>query len=253
MRALLVACALACACRQLAGIEEAVVVDGDLDDDGVDEELDNCPDDPNSDQNDEDNDDLGDPCDPCPLSTDNRDVDGDGVGDACDPHPAADGDKMIAFYGFATAPEGAGIYGTWNFVNGSALTTGTSQLAALTGTGPLTVTTRIYVDDYIASSAFAGITMNVNGTDGANCMLATLPSQHGLLLDLPGMTYLEQRDVPSGTSFVLTLQRYTNAYKCTLDSTVMEEADTTTVTKGNAGLSVSGAAARFAFVMIVGR
>ena len=77
----------------------------DVDDDGIPNDQDNCPEDANPDQDDADEDDLGDVCDWCPVDPDNDgdqdgvcanhdncpnlandqvDNDADGQGDACD-------------------------------------------------------------------------------------------------------------------------------------------------------------------------
>jgi len=82
----------------------------DVDGDGHDNVVDNCPTDPNPDQTDTDGDGLGDDCDPTPNGDDDNDgidnltdncpnaensdqldSDGDGVGDACDPDKDGDG------------------------------------------------------------------------------------------------------------------------------------------------------------------
>ena len=57
-----------------------------LDGDGVDDRLDNCPDDANLDQADGDGDGLGDVCDNCPTVSNpsQTDSDNDGIGDACE-------------------------------------------------------------------------------------------------------------------------------------------------------------------------
>jgi hypothetical protein len=70
---------------------------GDADGDGVCQDNDNCPLNPNSDQADSDEDSFGDACDNCPVypNFDQADLDGDGIGDLCDDD--ADGD------GFTTA------------------------------------------------------------------------------------------------------------------------------------------------------
>lgn len=69
--------------------------DSDDDNDGIDDEIDNCPYDCNSDQTDDNDNGVGDYCedhnsdDNCPLvlNPDQADADGDGVGDACDNCP----------------------------------------------------------------------------------------------------------------------------------------------------------------------
>jgi hypothetical protein len=61
--------------------------DGDLDDDGVPDAIDNCPLVPNRDQADEDQDRVGDACDNCLFvrNPDQRDTNLDGYGNICDP------------------------------------------------------------------------------------------------------------------------------------------------------------------------
>ncbi|HUS33598.1 MAG TPA: thrombospondin type 3 repeat-containing protein [Kofleriaceae bacterium] len=71
---------------------------GDVDADGVADNVDNCPGKANADQHSEDGDALGDVCDPCPhLSGNAADGDSDGVGDACDPQPGV-AKQRIAFF-----------------------------------------------------------------------------------------------------------------------------------------------------------
>ncbi|MFN3198151.1 MAG: thrombospondin type 3 repeat-containing protein [Bradymonadia bacterium] len=59
---------------------------GDRDDDGVGDEVDNCPDRANNSQRDVDDDGVGDVCDNCPeaANANQSDEDADGVGDVCD-------------------------------------------------------------------------------------------------------------------------------------------------------------------------
>lgn len=58
----------------------------DIDEDGVPDEFDNCPETPNADQADSDEDGIGDACDNCPATAnpDQADTDEDGLADACD-------------------------------------------------------------------------------------------------------------------------------------------------------------------------
>lgn len=63
-----------------------ILFDNDLDHDGVDNLVDNCPCTYNPDQADADGDGIGDACDNCPTTYNpvQEDYDGDGVGDRCD-------------------------------------------------------------------------------------------------------------------------------------------------------------------------
>ena len=58
----------------------------DSDNDGIDDDLDNCPTVANNNQLDTDNDGVGDLCDNCPndVNSTQVDTDGDGMGDVCD-------------------------------------------------------------------------------------------------------------------------------------------------------------------------
>jgi len=85
---LLDACVRGASDLVLATAKVTVVV-GDLDGDGITDDLDNCPDSANEDQNDRDGDATGDVCDNCPETPnpEQEDRDGDGVGDTCDNCP----------------------------------------------------------------------------------------------------------------------------------------------------------------------
>ncbi len=65
-------------------ISEAV--DYDMDDDGVPDSVDNCPEIANPEQTDDDSDGVGNVCDNCPTIANpgQEDADNDGIGDACD-------------------------------------------------------------------------------------------------------------------------------------------------------------------------
>ena len=65
----------------------------DTDNDGVNDNVDNCPLIANTDQADGDSDNVGDVCDNCPsdANTDQADLDGDGTGDVCDTDDDGDG------------------------------------------------------------------------------------------------------------------------------------------------------------------
>ncbi len=67
----------------------------DGDGDGIDDEVDNCPEVFNAGQENADQDEYGDACDTCPglFNTEQTDTDGDGIGDGCDACPL-DPDKV---------------------------------------------------------------------------------------------------------------------------------------------------------------
>jgi thrombospondin type 3 repeat protein len=78
---------------------------GDMDGDGILDNVDNCPTVANMDQHDHDGDGRGDACDKCPhiASATDPDGDGDGIGDACDPQPTVGTDRLVLWNGFYDA------------------------------------------------------------------------------------------------------------------------------------------------------
>lgn len=68
------------------GLWSATALAGDMDGDGIEDDLDNCPDVKNFEQGDVDGDDVGNECDNCSAipNADQKDNDDDGKGDVCD-------------------------------------------------------------------------------------------------------------------------------------------------------------------------
>lgn len=96
---------------------------GDIDGDGVPDNVDNCPTIANPAQHDFDGDGHGDECDHCPhlASALDPDSDNDGVGDDCDPQPGVI-DRRIIWLGFYNEAEMTGWRnwanaGTWTVAN----------------------------------------------------------------------------------------------------------------------------------------
>lgn len=99
----------------LASMCVDVSAGGDRDNDGVADNVDNCPDLPNPTQDNEDGDAFGDACDGCPPIADDTqsDADHDGVDDACDPDPGM-ANHLVLFEGFHHGvPPGWTQTGTW--------------------------------------------------------------------------------------------------------------------------------------------
>ncbi len=73
-------------CGETDSFSPFMVVEADLDNDGIPDSNDNCPATVNFGQTDTDGDGLGDACDNCPMDVnlDQADFDGDGIGDVCD-------------------------------------------------------------------------------------------------------------------------------------------------------------------------
>ncbi len=82
---------------EMSAGEEILVPDEDADNDGVINQEDNCPNEPNNSQSDEDDDGVGDRCDNCPeeANFDQADSDVDGVGDACAALQDRDSDEIV--------------------------------------------------------------------------------------------------------------------------------------------------------------
>ena len=74
-------------CEAVGFVLEATVLPGDADSDGLEDILDNCPDEDNAGQGDSDSDGIGDACDNCASDFNpyQNDSDSDGTGDRCQP------------------------------------------------------------------------------------------------------------------------------------------------------------------------
>lgn len=126
----------------------------DSDEDGIPDDMDNCPMLANSDQLDHDGDGHGDLCDRCPhlASAQDPDSDGDGLGDACDPRPNQAGDRRLLYVEFDDPSDIAGwpLVGTWSVAQGM-----------LTG-GAITIQTQYTRPSTIFQHAFAQTALHVN-------------------------------------------------------------------------------------------
>lgn len=197
--------------------------DGDLDFDGVADEIDNCPSSSNAFQGNEDGDSFGDACDPCPVVSDNAPSDGDAdeVADACDPKPIISGDRIAFFEGFHQGkPSGWNEAGTWGGSNdqltGNA--TGAGHFALIvTDRTRETVTARITVATAAGASSEVGVVDNKmqNGTPAVVCALTGTPAL--ALYDTgnrPGAV-TQAFELTAGQTYEVRLTRENSTYTCT--------------------------------------
>ena len=150
---------------------------GDVDGDGIADNVDNCPNQPNPNQHDEDGDHIGDVCDPCPhLAGTAVDSDGDGVGDACDPQPTVPKQTLAFFDPFTsqlTAWDGPSLQQTT--IGGDHMEMGAGAPPADNAFARLVVSnaeTRVYTGGRIVSCSGAAvgphelaISFSVNGSN----------------------------------------------------------------------------------------
>ncbi|MEO8703655.1 MAG: thrombospondin type 3 repeat-containing protein [Kofleriaceae bacterium] len=243
--------------------------DFDSDGDGIIDLVDNCPDVPNTDQSDEEGDGLGDVCDPCPPFDDNSDQDGDGVGDACDPNPDQEGDRLVAFEGFAL-----GLPSTW-VTSGMFIAAG-GEGFAMAGDSVTTLATFPSPDSKrIEIRAVAMVIRNNAKVDNLGainlvermqpntdkavaCQLSALGTggqqqlrifdlAAGVVVDTASHTFTTPSEVD------LRLRRDGDGYSCRATSPSLELAGTSTFSpmSPRIGLRVRGVDALFHWVMIV--
>jgi len=244
---------------------------GDGDGDGVADAMDNCPQVGNPTQHDEDTDQLGDPCDPCPVSSSTLDGDSDGVGDDCDPRPTVAGDTIVLFEGFGgTLP--AGWVGTstagtpWSIADDELrVELSTNAIAAmrtnLAGTAHMTAATSVVADQMFGTDAAVGIVNPHGPTVGAGGVLCSLyqPAAGARFLSLyeltPGLTidnhaFAFLDDVP----YVLVSERTDNSHVCSsFPGPASAPAGTavTSVPSPVIGLRSDGTRARYQWLLVV--
>jgi hypothetical protein len=142
---------------------------GDIDGDGVADDVDNCPGIPN------------------PAQTASG-TDGNAIGDACDPHPTMAGDAIESFTSFANAPDAAWMLDApsdWQQVNGGLTNSGTMDVhlahGALTQGGAYPTLEIGYTADHWVQSSSIRITIS-DGTASVTCHLDANPPDFDLFL-----------------------------------------------------------------------
>ncbi|WP_428267892.1 thrombospondin type 3 repeat-containing protein [Haliangium sp.] len=175
----------------------------DMDGDGVDDRCDNCPFNANSDQYDEDSDGVGDRCDNCfgvpnPAQENDGEInaggEADAVGDACDPRPTDGGDSVLYQDGFnipSSEPlEGWGVINSMSFQAAWEIRDGKlHQTASSTSTNAVTLLLRTDLGDL--ASIVVETEASANSLESGN-----------LPLDI-GVVARYQRDRKSGLACLL--------------------------------------------------
>jgi hypothetical protein len=243
----------------------------DLDGDGVDNAVDNCPTTANPDQDNEDGDRFGDACDPCPPYADAMpvvDTDLDGVSDACDPNPTIPTETITRFEGFAHAPTTGLRDGNWTFSGGAAHVTSTlNELSGLTWTSTTTsetVSTRVTIDQLYGAGVArpVGVVHQLHEPtdDGLMCVFGINPSNAPVVAIADNATtaaltstMLPGGSVSVGSMSTLTSTRTTNAYRCISDLAALALTASSPLRSvpNQVGLFTRSAAASFAWVLIV--
>jgi hypothetical protein len=157
----------------------------DLDGDGIANADDNCPRAANSDQHDEDGDGIGDKCDNCPSIANANQADttevgtmqfADGVGDACDLRPALGGDKIAAFFAFASDAEANAWQGDgWTIANDALHAAPTASWLIMHNApgNDLAARADFASASWLAPNALVGVAVDGDGIGGGTlCSLA---------------------------------------------------------------------------------
>jgi len=157
----------------------------DLDGDGIANADDNCPRDSNANQHDEDGDGIGDVCDNCPTVANANQSDlteqglmqfPDGVGDACDLRPALGGDKLAAFFPFATDSEADAWLGSgWTIATDAVHADATATWASARNAPGLGIAAEALVASIAWTDPAGSFTVAVDGnglTSGTACTVA---------------------------------------------------------------------------------
>jgi hypothetical protein len=248
---------------------------GDPDMDGHVTANDNCPLKANADQANEDGDAFGDVCDPCPpfAGVDNLDNDGDTVGNGCDPNPGTPGERIEAFFGFATAatppPPPAMVVGSWSFGNGIATTSSpplvTHAIGWPTPQGrSIAVLSKLTVRSLSAGMSGGGVIEALDPAMSSSEMACEIGRGNTggtalVLLSFSGgspVVYDELPVPPStiGTPVLLDLKRDGGTYKCSTDALGSSISTTTAMVPTNmpyAGVFSNGATVDVQWVLVI--
>ncbi len=201
----------------------------DQDNDGVANDIDNCPTMANANQADEDHDAVGDVCDPCPIDVVNDDGDNDGVGDACDPNPQTPGDRLVLFEGFTSGIPAGWQSDGWTAANGDiSITSSDGKLSFLVppvdpaANGTVTMA---FVPEMLFGTAGHGFGVTnpsaPDGGPGLVCEILTSAQQEPQagMVDLTNAAPVVQSAMAwaVGDEMIVSLARDGTTSTCTLD------------------------------------
>ncbi len=161
-----------------------MVGDGDMDDDLILDEVDNCPTVANANQFNEDGDAFGNLCDNCPAEDNPQqlDTDLDELGDLCDPQPGQ-ANQMLHFEGFDELPDASdwtGL-GSWQIDSGSLVQSDNTeryslQYGAVDGSDKILVVSKIQFSNPLGPNGrifrYGGVYLEAGaGPDSNGCWL----------------------------------------------------------------------------------